>query len=89
MTSAVALVPAETSGAPTCNGHEATITGSGDVDGTDGPDVIVGSNRADDIDGGAGDDIICGRGGDDVIDGGAGYDYIQSGPNESNEERDD
>ena len=45
---------------PTCHGQAATIVGEpgSDVEGTDGPDVIV-SNGARTIDTGLGDDLVC------------------------------
>ncbi len=67
---------------PTCNGLAATIIG------TNGDDVIVGTNKADvivtfggndTITGGNGADVICSGFGDDVIDGGNGKDYIDAG----------
>lgn len=64
---------------PGCLGATATLTGSGTIRGTDGPDVIVGSSGPDVILGRDGDDIICGLGGDDYINGGAGDDRIDGG----------
>jgi predicted extracellular nuclease len=61
---------------PQCLGFDATITGSGTIVGTNGPDVIVGSTGNDTILGGNGNDIICGNLGDDQIDGGSGDDTI-------------
>ncbi|RHW24153.1 hypothetical protein D0Z08_25885 [Nocardioides immobilis] len=51
-------------GAEFCHGHEATIVGTpgADIDGTDGPDVIV-TNGAFVTDAGDGDDLICVTGG--------------------------
>ncbi len=78
LTVAIVGVPAA-SATPKCDGHTATIVGSGIIIGTDGPDVIVGSNGADTIEAGKGRDIICGRRGDDVISGGGGRDRIFGG----------
>jgi hypothetical protein len=75
--------------AQTCDGKPATIVGSGDIIGTPGRDVIVGSNDDDFINGKGGRDIICGRKGDDTIEGrgrrdrifgGSGDDIILGGP---------
>lgn len=65
---------------PTCLGEQATITGSGKIDGTEGADVIVGSGASDRIEGGDGDDLVCGLGGDDAqINGGPGEDQLDGG----------
>ena len=61
---------------PTCLGEPATISGSGTIVGTDGPDVIVGSTGNDTILGLGGDDLICGDLGSDTIDGGEGNDFL-------------
>lgn len=63
-------------GPPTCDGHQATIWGSGILQGTAGPDVMVGSAGNDDIRGNGGDDVVCGGGGDDTIIGGPGDDVL-------------
>ena len=70
--------PAASAGAPTCFGQTATIPNTGDerIEGTPGPDVIIGDGDRDIIFGGEGDDLICGRGGSDVIDGGSGDDRM-------------
>ena len=47
--------------------------------GTDGDDVIVGTDGDDDIRGGKGRDRICGRGGDDYLRGAGGRDRISGG----------
>jgi ELWxxDGT repeat protein len=52
---------------PTCNGLAPTITGSGTINGTAGPDVILASGGADVINGRGGNDTICAGGGDDTI----------------------
>jgi len=65
--------------APTCFGRTATITGSSEIVGTPGNDVIVGSGGSDEIRGLGGDDLICGRGGSDTIDGGTGNDKLAGG----------
>jgi Ca2+-binding RTX toxin-like protein len=46
------------------------------IDGTDGPDIILGNPGDDDIFAKAGDDIIFGTTGNDVIDGGDGFDTV-------------
>jgi hypothetical protein len=65
---------------PTCFGRQATVWGSGLLEGTAGNDVIVGSSGADTIYGYAGADIICGLGGNDTIYGASGEDRIKGGP---------
>ena len=77
---------------PQCLGRLATIVVSaasrGDVNGTAGPDVIVGTARGETIDGRGGADVICagagndrvrGSGGDDVLVGGDGNDDVRGG----------
>ena len=59
-----------------CDEQQATITGSGVINGTSGNDVIVGSDNADTINGNGGDDVICGRGGPDTIHGNSGNDRV-------------
>jgi Ca2+-binding RTX toxin-like protein len=54
-------------GGDTCMGLPATISGTGDIDGTPGDDVIVGSPDEDRIDGGGGNDRICALEGNDQI----------------------
>jgi Ca2+-binding RTX toxin-like protein len=66
-------------GPPRCFGQDATIVSSGEIEGTSGDDVIVGSNGSDEIRGLGGDDLICGRSGFDTIDGGAGNDNLGGG----------
>src|SRR5262245_21415105 len=74
---------------PTCKGLAATIVGTeGDdfveqgkvtganLNGTRGPDVIVGLGGGDAISGGAGNDVICGGKGVDVLVGGKGEDTL-------------
>jgi len=60
----------------TCDGKIPTIVGSGNIQGTGGDDVIIGSAGPDVINGGSGNDTICGEGGDDVINGGSGGDLL-------------
>ncbi len=60
----------------TCDGVAATITGRGQINGTNGDDVIIGSDRDDTINGGGGDDLICGAGGGDTINGDGGDDNL-------------
>lgn len=50
-----------------------------DIIGSIGPDVLIGSPRADQIDGGAGNDRLYGLGGDDLIHGGVGNDSLFGG----------
>jgi Ca2+-binding RTX toxin-like protein len=80
------------SAAPMCNGQTATIyvnaagkivggpdngkTYRGELRGTNGADVIVGTNGKDEIDGKGGDDILCGGNGNDEIEGGSGNDTL-------------
>ena len=66
-----------------CQGKVATIVANkagGPLNGTPGPDVIVGLGGVDYINGKGGDDTICGGGGDDIIHGGPGNDRIEAGP---------
>ena len=53
-----------------------TITGAGDILGTEGDDVICGSAGPDRISGGGGDDVIFGLGGADLLSGGEGNDRL-------------
>ena len=70
-----------------CNGRPASHTwldasgqpGPTFFDGTNGDDVIVGSDGDDNIDAGPGDDWICGGPGDDSLDGGDGDDVVIGG----------
>ena len=59
----------------TCYGQNVTITGSGTINGTSGPDVILDSDNADVINGNSGDDIICGGCFRGVAWGGSGNDF--------------
>jgi Ca2+-binding RTX toxin-like protein len=67
-----------------CNGQPATHTwldASGQygpvlLDGTDGDDIIIGSDGDDHIDAGDGDDIVCGGAGHNDIHGGEGDDVL-------------
>ncbi|MGZ5403099.1 MAG: ExeM/NucH family extracellular endonuclease [Nocardioides sp.] len=66
----------------TCDGLPATIVGSNGDDvirGTNRDDVIVARGGNDRIDAGGGDDVICGGPGNDRIDGGSGDDRILGG----------
>src|SRR6266540_2176351 len=69
----------------TCLGIPATVTGSGTILGTDGPDVIVGSIGNDTILGLGGDDVVCGDLGNDSIDGGEGNDLLIGDSSQSEE----
>lgn len=63
----------------TCNGMTPTITGTtrdDEIEGTDGPDVILAGPGADRIFGFGGDDVICGGPGNDMIRGGTGDDLL-------------
>lgn len=65
---------------PLCQGLPATIIGTGgNIDGTHGDDVIVGTSASERIDGGNGNDIICGGGGDDTLIGSHGNDTLTGG----------
>lgn len=80
---AVAAAGAENGAAPMCDGHRATIVGTDGNDvihGTDKADVIWGGPGNDTIYGGLGNDIICGGPGNDLIHGGRGNDWIEGGP---------
>jgi len=58
-----------------CKGIPETITG---LTGTNGHDVIVGTESSDEIDGKGGNDLVCAKQGDDTILGGTGNDLILS-----------
>ena len=66
-----------------CDGLPATIVSLGapglPVLGTEGPDVIVGSDERDEIDGLGGDDVVCALGGSDLVDAGSGNDRVFGG----------
>lgn len=64
---------------PVCNGLQATIVGTGTIDGTPGDDVIVGALGPDAIDAGGGNDTVCSLGGNDVLTGGDGTDVLRAG----------
>lgn len=57
-----------------CDGLQATIVGSGIVDGTPADDVIVGSPDIDFISGGGGNDTVCALAGNDTVLDGTGAD---------------
>ena len=62
----------------TCFGRQATVTG---IIGTNGDDVIIGSQTTNDtIVGLGGNDRICGLGGDDLLSGGPDDDHVDGGP---------
>jgi 5'-nucleotidase len=68
---------------PTCWGRTATIVADGsggEIRGTSGNDVIVGTLGADTIFTGDGDDIVCGLGGNDKVFAGRGKDTVIGGP---------
>ncbi|HTT94144.1 MAG TPA: calcium-binding protein [Solirubrobacterales bacterium] len=80
---AVTAAGAESEVAPMCHGKRATIVGTDGNDvihGTDRADVIWGGPGNDKIYGGLGNDIICGGPGNDLIHGGRGNDWIEGGP---------
>src|SRR4051794_11627997 len=54
----------------------ATVALAEHIRGTNGPDVLIGTPRADNIDGLGGNDTITGQGGKDKIDGGDGDDHV-------------
>jgi Ca2+-binding RTX toxin-like protein len=58
----------------------AKLAGSGTINGTNSPTLIVGSSVADTITGGSGADCILGGAGDDNLKGGGGNDVILGGP---------
>lgn len=64
---------------PECDGKQATIVGTSDVDelrGTSERDVILAKGGNDEIRGLAGDDIVCAGGGDDVVRGNGDEDRL-------------
>jgi Ca2+-binding RTX toxin-like protein len=62
---------------PLCGGRKATLASNdARIQGTRGPDVIVGGQGPNEILGHDGNDVICGGYGRDVIDGGRGKDTI-------------
>jgi Ca2+-binding RTX toxin-like protein len=82
ITSVTGIEPAARSGAPSCDGEEATIWGtSGDdvLEGTPDRDVIAGLEGDDEIHGAGGDDLVCAGAGDDVVFGGRGADLVFGG----------
>lgn len=56
------------------------VTGSANINGTAGNDLILGSSSGDTITDLAGDNCILGGGGDDIITGGPGSDVCLGGP---------
>jgi len=79
------VAPMASAAGPTCDGRNATIVGDRQgkpndevlqIQGTDGPDTIVGTAGIDQIVGFTGDDTICAGGGNDVVEGFAGEDRI-------------
>jgi Ca2+-binding RTX toxin-like protein len=77
----VAVAPAAVA-AKTCDGQQATVSGSRKADvlrGTPGDDVIVGLGGDDEINGRGGNDLICGGDGKDTIVGGPGDDSLSGG----------
>ena len=76
---------------PQCAGRFATMVGSGTIRGTEGDDVIIGSDRVDSIHGYGGSDVICareqndnlaGHAGDDELYGEQGHDNMNGGPDD-------
>ena len=57
-----------------------TISGFENLRGSDYPDVLSGSGRANRLEGGAGNDRMGGGSGNDVLEGGAGADRLDGGP---------
>ena len=79
---AVEMTPEESFGPSFCGGKQATIVQRSGrrLNGTAGPDVIVGNQALNIIRSGGGKDIICGLGGNDKLFGGPGRDRIFGGP---------
>jgi Ca2+-binding RTX toxin-like protein len=75
------LVTAEDVKPAACDAQHLTniVSGSGNLTGTAGNDLILGSSGADIIDGLDGDDCILGSGGDDSLIGNAGNDVCFGG----------
>ena len=67
---------------PQCSGITVTnlVTGSGNINGTSGNDLILGSSGVDKISGGPGDDCLVGGGGNDDLSGKPGTDVCIGGP---------
>jgi Ca2+-binding RTX toxin-like protein len=79
---AVTASGAETGATPMCDDKAATIVGTnGDdvIQGTEKADVIWAGPGDDTVYGGLGNDIICGGAGDDLIHGGRGNDWLEGG----------
>ena len=71
--------PAAGAGSRKCLDRKATIvgtSGSDNIYGTNGSDVIVGGRGNDQIHGLGGDDFLCGEGGRDILTGGSGDDEL-------------
>jgi Ca2+-binding RTX toxin-like protein len=69
-------------GSRECLGRKATIvgtSGSDNIYGTNGTDVIVGGKGNDQLHGLGGDDFLCGEGGRDILTGGSGDDELSGG----------
>jgi Ca2+-binding RTX toxin-like protein len=82
LASALVAGSAAGSGSRTCLGRKATIvgtSGSDNIYGTNGSDVIVGGKGNDQIHGLGGDDFLCGEGGRDILTGGSGDDELLGG----------
>lgn len=74
---ALVLAPSPAALRAFCGGHVATIASNDRlIEGTRGPDVIVGGRGPNQIEGGRGNDLICGGVGRDRIFGGRGKDTI-------------
>lgn len=76
---ATSFVPRVHAAPRLCMGERVTITGRGDIEGTRGDDVILGSRRRDRIRAGPGDDVVCAGGGEDLVQGAAGADRVSTG----------
>jgi Ca2+-binding RTX toxin-like protein len=79
---AVTASGAESGAAPMCGGKPATIVGTEGndvIDGTDAADVIWAGAGDDTVYGGLGNDIVCGDTGADLIHGGRGNDWLEGG----------
>jgi Ca2+-binding RTX toxin-like protein len=79
LSSLLAVGSSAGTGSRECLGRKATIlgtSGSDDIYGTNGSDVVVGGRGGDQIHGLGGDDFMCGEGGRDILTGGSGDDAL-------------
>jgi uncharacterized delta-60 repeat protein len=61
------------------SGIFAKYAGHGWLQGDDGDDTLIGSNKRDDLQGNRGNDVLIGQAGDDSLDGGSGNDSLNGG----------